>query len=99
MQKHEDQGSSAAQVSTEQGMAMNGTMGSYSSRTADKFVIRLPPGMRRQVQSEAVPLHISMNSWILQAIDEKLDRDQRAHKALDALVVAASSVVPRRSDG
>lgn len=59
---------------------------STNSRDADKFVVRLPDGVRDQVQERAKPLYISMNSWILQAIDEKLDREHRAERAVDALV-------------
>lgn len=56
------------------------------SRLADKFVIRLPDGMRDQIKAEASRAFISMNPWIVQAIAEKLDRDKRANVAVDALV-------------
>uniref|UniRef100_A0AB39CDJ4 Arc-like DNA binding domain protein n=1 Tax=Pseudomonas phage HRDY3 TaxID=3236930 RepID=A0AB39CDJ4_9VIRU len=37
----------------------------YSSRTADKFVVRLPDGMRLDIQGIAVDQHRSMNSQII----------------------------------
>lgn len=64
-----------------------------TSRDADKFVIRLPDGIRDKVQARAKPKHISMNSWILQAIDEKLDRDQRAHLAVEAMVNGQDAII------
>jgi len=45
-----------------------------NSRTADKFVVRLPDGMRDQVVVHSNTAHISMNSFIVQAVEEKLAR-------------------------
>jgi hypothetical protein len=45
-----------------------------NSRTADKFVARLPDGMRDQVEQRSKTDHISMNSFVVQAIEEKLAR-------------------------
>ncbi|MEE5114186.1 Arc family DNA-binding protein [Pseudomonas alliivorans] len=59
-----------------------------SSRDADKFVIRLPNGMRSEVEVAADDQFTSMNSFILQAIAEKLDREGRQDLLLDALAEA-----------
>lgn len=59
-----------------------------SSRDADKFVIRLPYGMRSEVDVAAEDQFTSMNSFILQAIAEKLDRAARQDLLLDALAEA-----------
>ncbi|MFK8398135.1 Arc family DNA-binding protein [Pseudomonas sp. BGr12] len=45
------------------------------SRTADKFVVRLPEGVRDQVAERCQAAHISMNSYVVQALEEKLARD------------------------
>lgn len=59
-----------------------------NSRTADKFVVRLPEGVRDLVEASSWQLNMSMNTWVLQAITEKLDRDKRQELLLDALVEA-----------
>ena len=61
-----------------------------NSRTADKFVVRLPDGMRSQVEDQADDQHISMNTFVIQAIKEKLARGVRQELLLDALERAAS---------
>ncbi|MBS3183720.1 Arc family DNA-binding protein [Pseudomonas sp. PCH44] len=61
----------------------------YGSRVADKFVVRLPDGMREQVTIAADADDRSMNSLIVKAIREYLDRNKRANALLDALTLAA----------
>lgn len=56
-------------------------MSTGNSRTADKFVIRLPDGMRDQVKAQAEDRFISMNGWVLQAIDEKLRSEQKKERS------------------
>lgn len=58
----------------------------YNSRSADKFLVRLPEGMREKVDEAAAEQFFSMNTFIIQAIAEKLDRDKRAQRLIDALV-------------
>lgn len=41
----------------------------YSSRTADKFVVRLPDGMREQIAEIARKHHRSMNSEIIAKLE------------------------------
>lgn len=59
-----------------------------NSRTADKFVVRLPDGMRAQVDTQASDRHFSMNTFVVQAIEEKLARGARQELLLDALAQA-----------
>ncbi len=63
----------------------------HDSRTADKFVVRLPDGMRDQVNVAANADDRSMNSLIVKAIREYLDRNERANVLLDALTLAAAA--------
>lgn len=44
----------------------------YSSRTADKFVVRLPDGMREQIADVAKVNHRSMNSEIISRLSKSL---------------------------
>lgn len=60
----------------------------YDSRTADKFVVRLPDGMRDQVNAAATADDRSMNSLIVKAIREYLDLQQHQKALLGALVLA-----------
>lgn len=45
---------------------------SYSSRTAEKFVVRLPEGMREQIAGVARSHHRSMNSEIIARLERSL---------------------------
>ena len=56
-----------------------------NSRTADKFVVRMPDGLRSRAKDQAETSHISLNSLIVQALEEKLDRSKRQELLLDAL--------------
>lgn len=60
----------------------------YGSRDADKFVVRLPDGMRDQVAMAANADDRSMNSLIVKAIREYLDLQQRQQVLLGALALA-----------
>ncbi|MNH65401.1 Arc-like DNA binding domain protein [compost metagenome] len=44
----------------------------YSSRTADKFVVRLPDGMREQINAVAKENHRSMNSEIIARLKKSM---------------------------
>ena len=44
----------------------------YSSRTADKFVVRLPDGMRERINEVAKLHHRSMNSEIISRLERTL---------------------------
>lgn len=49
--------------------------GQYSSRTADKFVVRLPNGMRERIAAAAEDSRRSMNSEIVNRIEQTLIED------------------------
>ncbi|TKD30022.1 Arc family DNA-binding protein [Azotobacter chroococcum] len=55
------------------------------SRQADKFVIRLPDGMRDQIRDAAIEQHTSMNTVFIQALESYLDGQRRQKILLDAL--------------
>lgn len=63
----------------------------FDSHSLDKFVVRLPDGMRDQVAAAAAAYDRSMNSLIVKAIREYLDRNERANVLLDALTLAATA--------
>ena len=44
----------------------------YSSRTADKFVVRLPDGMRERIADVAHNHHRSMNSEIIARLEQSM---------------------------
>ena len=56
-----------------------------NSRDADKFVVRLPDGMRADIETAAGAMHTSMNTFFVQAVEEKLARGARQELLLDAL--------------
>ncbi len=51
-------------------------MTNFSSRTADKFVVRLPDGMRDRISEVAQSNHRSMNSEIIQRLEQSLINDE-----------------------
>lgn len=52
-------------------------MNATNSRTADKFVVRLPDGMRERVAQVARDNHRSMNSEIIERLEQSLLNDPR----------------------
>lgn len=60
-----------------------------TSRDMDKFVVRLPDGLRAEVEAEAKRDERSMNSLIVVALREYLHGQRRKHALLDALTTAA----------
>lgn len=48
----------------------------YSSRTADKFVVRLPDGMRERISEVARNHHRSMNSEIIARLEHSLIEEE-----------------------
>jgi len=57
----------------------------YDSRTADKFVVRLPDGLRADIEVAANASDRSMNSVIIQAVRQYLDGQNRQQILLDVL--------------
>jgi predicted transcriptional regulator len=60
----------------------------FNSRTADKFVVRLPDGMRSEIEAAAGSLDSSMNTIFIQAMRQFLDNSNRQQLLLDALAEA-----------
>jgi predicted transcriptional regulator len=60
----------------------------YDSRTADKFVVRLPDGLHAEIEGAADHLDRSMNSVFVQAVRQYLDSQKRQQLLLDALANA-----------
>ena len=57
----------------------------YDSRTADKFVVRLPDGLRADIEAAANASDRSMNSVFIQAVRQYLDGQNRQQILLDVL--------------
>ena len=57
----------------------------YDSRTADKFVVRLPQGLRADIEAAANASDRSMNSVFVQAVRQYLDGQNRQQILLDVL--------------
>ena len=66
----------------------------YDSRTADKFVVRLPDGLRGEIEVAANADDRSMNSVFIQAVRQYLDGQNRQQILLDAL--ANTVTMPRQ---
>lgn len=69
----------------------------YDSRTADKFVVRLPDGLRADIEAAANASDRSMNSVFVQAVRQYLDGQNRQQILLDALVNSATTPVSTES--
>lgn len=57
----------------------------YDSRTADKFVVRLPDGLRADIEAAVHASDRSMNSVFIQAVRQYLDGQNRQQILLDVL--------------
>ena len=57
----------------------------YDSRTADKFVVRLPDGLHADIEAAANASDRSMNSVFVQAVRQYLDDQNRQQILLDVL--------------
>ncbi|WP_317246686.1 MULTISPECIES: CopG family ribbon-helix-helix protein [Pseudomonas chlororaphis group] len=68
----------------------------YDSRLADKFVVRLPDGMRSQVEAAADSADRSMNSVFIQALRQYLDNQNRQELLLEALAASVSTGQPKQ---
>lgn len=71
----------------------------YDSRTADKFVVRLPDGLRADIEAAANTADRSMNSVFVQAVRQYLDGQNRQALLLDALASAVDPLPPAVSSG
>ena len=71
----------------------------YDSRTADKFVVRLPDGLRADIEAAANASDRSMNSVFIQAVRQYLEGQNRQALLLGALASAAAPLPPAVSSG
>lgn len=63
--------------------------GTFNSRSADKFVVRLPDGMRTRIDAMSRIKHRSMNSQVLVYLSKCLDLDEADQfELLDVFAVA-----------
>ena len=69
----------------------------YDSRTADKFVVRLPDGLRADIEAAATASDRSMNSVFIQAVRQYLDGQNRQQILLDALAYTVTTPIPTES--
>ncbi|MHB0763358.1 Arc family DNA-binding protein [Stutzerimonas sp. NM35] len=70
-------------------------MADYKSRTAEKFVIRLPDGMRSRIADMALVSRRSMNSEIIQRLEQSFvaeNSSQSLEEQLDELLRRAAQL-------
>lgn len=68
----------------------------YDSRLADKFVVRLPDGMRSRVEAAANAADRSMNSVFIQALRQYLDSQNLQELLLEALAASVNTGQPKQ---
>ncbi|WP_288659497.1 MULTISPECIES: Arc family DNA-binding protein [Pseudomonas] len=61
------------------------------SRTADKFIVRLPEGLRSRILTKAYNRHESMNTLIIKALERYLDQEDKFEVLLDTLAKQAEA--------
>lgn len=57
------------------------------SRSLDKFVVRLPEGMRAQISVRAKKTHYSMNSVVIRAIENELANHEEHRLMMEGLAL------------
>ena len=60
---------------------------SYDSRTADKFVVRFPEGVRARIADQAEAEGRSMNSVVVLAVEQYLDNQEQHQIMMSALAL------------
>jgi hypothetical protein len=60
-------------------------MSTAPSRTADKFIVRLPDGLRDRVLIKAYSQKESMNALVIKALERYLDQQDKFEILLDLL--------------
>lgn len=69
----------------------------FNARTADKFVVRLPDGMRKRIEDLANDNYTSMNTEIIRAIEAHLEGQARQTLLLEALEAKLRSELQAKS--
>jgi len=67
----------------------------YPSQIAEKFVVRLPAGMRERIRQQAAVSRRTMNSLIIYALDRALAAEQEGPAEVAA---SPSPNIPTTSD-
>lgn len=62
------------------------------SRTANKINVRLPEGMRDLIIEKCKAEHIAINSYVVQALEEKLARDARPPEVLERISIQLAAI-------
>ena len=70
----------------------------YDSRTADKFVVRLPDGLRAEIEAVAQADDRSMNSVFVKATRQYLDGQNRQQILLDTLANTVTTPIRANSN-
>lgn len=74
-------------------MIQNTNLTKFASRTADKFVVRLPDGMRSRIEEVAKGNYRSMNSEIITRLEQSLDgTGMYSAQAVDAASITPAEV-------
>ncbi|WP_277964623.1 Arc family DNA-binding protein [Pseudomonas sp. RIT-To-2] len=63
---------------------------SVQNHRNEKFIVRMPFGLRDQVEAYASITYTSMNTVFIRAVEQYLDKQKRMDLLLDALAFAAS---------
>jgi hypothetical protein len=85
MQVNQPQGGNAEAITTLMLSAGQGKTraSNYASRTADKFVLRMPEGMRSRIENLASEGHRSMNAEMIMRLERSfIDTDVVAQQTL-----------------
>lgn len=69
------------------------------SRTADKFVVRLPEDMRARITSRSRAEHRSMNSFIIRALRTALDSEEQSSVREEPLAAQLLEFKPQFAPG
>lgn len=68
------------------------TVQNGNSTTANKLNVRLPDGMRDQILERCKAEHIAINSFVVQALEEKLARVSGSTETLERIYTQLSSI-------
>ncbi|SOB98839.1 Arc-like DNA binding dprotein [Rhodobacter sp. JA431] len=70
-----------------------------TNRDSDKFIIRLPDGMRDRIKVAADANNRSMNAEIVATLEEKYPQPFGEHEDFSMAIAAAVSFDPKRANG
>lgn len=70
-----------------------------NSRTADKFVVRLPEGMRSRITEMSQSQYMSMNSYVIRALAVALQTDEHNPEVFEQHRPSFAPGMPCRLEG